>query len=110
MGRLRLDPERNVVLQEMVLPMSALKVLTAVSHGCAMHAELPVRRSGSGTGATCIAIFSVLQARADASRELSRAQDLRVQKPMGPLFICEVGDESLRDLIQVLYNDTSHRE
>ena len=42
MGRLRLDPERNVVLQEMVLPMSALKVLTAVSHGAAMHAELPV--------------------------------------------------------------------
>jgi hypothetical protein len=27
MGRLRVDPERHVVLQEVVLPMSAVKVL-----------------------------------------------------------------------------------
>jgi hypothetical protein len=31
----------------------------------------------------------------------SLAQDLRIQKPKGPLFICEVSDNSLHTLIQV---------
>ena len=31
----------------------------------------------------------------------SLAQDLRIQKPKGPLFICEVSDNSLHNLIEV---------
>ena len=43
MGRLRVDPERNVVLQEVVLPISAVKVLCtarcALARGCRLRTQ-----------------------------------------------------------------------
>jgi hypothetical protein len=39
MGRLRVDPERNVVLQEVVLPISAVKVLCTARCALARDAD-----------------------------------------------------------------------